>query len=306
MWIYQGLVSALFLGLYDVSRKHALRLNAAMPVIFLSNLCAMAVILPVMAFCYFTPSLAARLHLHLAYLPVAGHALVLAKSAVVYLSWLLSYYSIKQLPVTLAGPIGATAPVWTLLGGVALFGERLTAGQYLGFMVMAVSYAFLSSISGKEGIKFSSNKGVLAMVLASILAATSGLFDKYLINRLGYHPTAVQAWFMIYLVPIAGVVAWISSHSHSGEIPGFRWTLSIPAIGVMLVIADVFYFTALGMPNSLVSVLAMVRASSVVVSFIVGGMFFAEARLAIKSLALTGIVCGLFLVLHKGLAGSVH
>lgn len=306
MWVYLGLVSALFLGLYDVNRKHALQLNTAAPVIFLSNLCAMAVILPVMALCYFNPSLAARLHLDLAHLPIAGHPLVFAKSGVVYLSWSLSYYSFKQLPVTLAGPIGATAPVWTLLGAVALFGERLTAAQYVGFIIMAFSYVFLSSVSSKEGIRLASNKAVLAMVIASVLAAASGLFDKYLINGLGYHPIAVQAWFMIYLVPIAGMVAWIASCSHRGERPRFRWTWSIPAIGVILVVADVFYFMALAMPNSLVCVLAMVRASSVVVSFIVGGMFFAEARLALKSLALTGIVCGLFLVLHKGLGGLVH
>jgi len=34
MWIGLGLLSALCLGLYDVSKKHALRENAVLPVLF--------------------------------------------------------------------------------------------------------------------------------------------------------------------------------------------------------------------------------------------------------------------------------
>ncbi len=37
-WIAASLVSAFFLGLYDLSKKHALRDNAVLPVLFLSTL----------------------------------------------------------------------------------------------------------------------------------------------------------------------------------------------------------------------------------------------------------------------------
>ena len=42
-WIAASLVSAFFLGLYDLSKKHALRDNAVLPVLFLSTVCGAAV-----------------------------------------------------------------------------------------------------------------------------------------------------------------------------------------------------------------------------------------------------------------------
>jgi transporter family protein len=57
MWLYLGIISALFLGIYDVSRKHALRENAVMPVLFFSNLCAMPMAMLVIALSRLTPEL---------------------------------------------------------------------------------------------------------------------------------------------------------------------------------------------------------------------------------------------------------
>ena len=42
-WIAASLVSAFFLGCYDLSKKHALRENAVVPVLFLSTICGAVV-----------------------------------------------------------------------------------------------------------------------------------------------------------------------------------------------------------------------------------------------------------------------
>jgi len=300
MWIYLGILSALFLGIYDINRKHALRGNPVTPVILLSTLSAMPLVLAVIVFSRLAPALMQQAHLYVPPAPWIAHLHLLNKAAIVTAAWILSYYGMRGLPVSIAGPIGATAPVWTLLGAVVLFGERLTMSQYGGFAVMGISYALLSAIGNKEGVSFASNRYVLAVVASAVLGAVSGLYDKFLINILGYHPLLVQAWFMMYLVPVTGLVLLCQSalEGRSWRDWSLRWRWSIPAIGLTLVLADVLYFNALGLPGSLVSVLSMIRAGSVAVSFVLAGLLFCEARLTAKAIALVGIMAGLFIVMH--------
>ncbi|MDH7598244.1 MAG: EamA family transporter [Sedimentisphaerales bacterium] len=276
-----------------------MRDNPVPPVIFISTLAAMPLVLGVIILSRIMPTLVQAVHLYVPSAPWAAHLHLFIKAAIVTAAWMLSYYGMKGLPVSIAGPIGATAPAWTLIGGVLLFGERLTTTQFAGFVLMGLSYAALSAIGNKEGISFVSNRYVLAMAMASILSAVSGLYDKFLINVLGYHPLLVQAWFMVYLVPTSGLVliaCWVKEGRSLHRPLHWRW--SIPAIGLTLVVADVLYFNALGQPGSLVSVLSMIRAGSVAVSFVLAGLLFSEVRLPAKALALTGIMAGLFVITH--------
>lgn len=49
-------------------------------------------------------------------------------SVLVASSWICSYFAVKHLPVSLASPVRATGPVWTLLGAVLVLGERHRPG----------------------------------------------------------------------------------------------------------------------------------------------------------------------------------
>jgi transporter family protein len=67
-------------------------------------------------------------------------------------------------------------------------------------------------------------------------------------------------------------------------------------IGLLLTIADVAYFKAISCEGTLISLLATVRSSSVVVSFLAGALFFGEVRMLQKSVALAGVLIGIFLL----------
>jgi transporter family protein len=298
MWLYLGVISALFLGMYDVSRKHALRENAVMPVLFLSTMCAASAVVPVIVLSRMAPELMLKAGLFIPSASVMTHLHLFNKAVIVSASWVLSYYAMKNLPISIVSPVGAISPVWTLLGALILFHEHLTTIQYVGFAVMALSYYCLSSIGDKEGIVFYSNKWILFILLASVLGAASALYDKYLISNLGYPPLVVQAWFLIYLVPVLGLAAGLFQLPGRRHDAPFVWRWSIPAIAVTLILADVLYFRALAYSGSLISMLSIIRASCVLVSFFVGGIFFCELRLRSKAIALTGIIIGMCLILR--------
>lgn len=296
MWLYLGIFSAVFLGLYDITRKHALRGNAVLPVLFFATLAEALLLLPVALLSPISPEFMTKLGLFIPQFDRVAHLLFFVKAIIVAAIWMLGYFSIKHLPISIYSPIGASGPAWTLIGAILIFGERLTAIQWAAFGVLFVSYYIFSVVGSREGIVFHTNKWVIFLFMAVLLTAVSALFDKYLIQTLGYSAIGVQVWFVLYMVPILGVIVTVFWWPRRARYTPFEWRWLIPLIGVLLTIADIAYFKAIGREGTLISLLAAVRSSSAVVSFLAGAVFWGEVRMPQKSVALAGVIIGIFLL----------
>jgi transporter family protein len=296
VWLYLGIFSAVFLGLYDITRKHALRGNAVLPVLFFATLTEALLLLPVALLSPLSPEMMTRLGLFIPHCGWVAHLLFFLKAVIVAVLWVLAYFSIKNLPISIFSPLAASIPAWTLMGAMLLFGERLTTQQWLAFGILFTFYYVFSVVGSREGIVFHSNKWVIFLFVAVLLSAVSSLSDKFLIQTLGYSPLAVQVWFMLYMVPILGfslLVFWLPGRAKHTP---FEWRWIIPLIGLLLTIADVAYFKAVGCEGTLISLLSAVRSSSAVVSFLAGAVIFGEVRILQKSFALAGVTIGVFLL----------
>ncbi|MDD5063662.1 MAG: DMT family transporter [Phycisphaerae bacterium] len=296
MWLYLGIFSAVFLGLYDITRKHALRGNAVLPVLFFATLAEALLLLPVALLSPTAPEFMTRLGLFIPQFGWTAHLLFFSKAILVAAIWMLGYFSIKHLPISIYSPISASGPAWTLVGAILIFGEQLTVMQWAAFGILIVSYYIFAIVGSREGIVFHTNKWVIFLFMAVLLTAASSLLDKYLIQTLGYSAVGVQVWFILYMVPIFGFAVlafWLPSRAKHTP---FEWRWIIPLIGVLLTIADIAYFKAIGCEGTLISLLAAVRSSSAVVSFLAGAIFFGEVRMLQKSWALAGVLVGVFLL----------
>lgn len=297
-WIWAGVASAIILGLYDLLKKHAVTGNAVLPVLFWGQIAAAAVWLPLIAISRLGPETLPSF-LQVAPLTLIDHLRLLAKSVLVGTSWVFAYFALKNLPVSLVAPIRATSPVWTLFGAILLYGERPSAGQWLGIIVTIMGFLLLSLAGKHEGVRFHRDQWVLCVIAATLLGAASSLYDKYLLNSLGYDAATVQAWFSVYLViyftPLA--YGWWRSWWPRGI---FRWRWSIPVIGWALLAADFLYFRALEDPEAMISVLACVRRGSAVVSFAGGLLLFRELNGWRKLPALLSILMGVILLVASG------
>ena len=297
MWVYLGIVSAIFLGMYDVSRKHALRQNAVLPVLFLSTVFGALFVLPLVLLSRLTPAAVSSHAFYVPSLPWVGHLHVLGKAMIVSLAWTLSYLALKNLPISIVSPVSAIGPVWTLLGAVIMFHEHPTALQYAGFGVMVLSYWWFSLIGGREGILFYNNRWIAFAILATMLGAASAMYDKLLIQRLAYPPMAVQAWFSLYIVPVLGAFVLFFWWPGRKRYTPFTWRWSILTIGLMLLAADFLYYRALTYQGSLIAMLSSLRCAYIVISLFVGGLLFKECRISSKLTAVAGILVGVFLIL---------
>lgn len=310
MWVVYALVSASLLGLYDVFKKKSLQGNAVIPVLLINT---------VICTLFFLPSIVGSLTGMISpdsrlYIPDGGwheHKLVIIKAFVVLSSWICGYFAIKKLPLTIVGPVNATRPVMTLVGAMLIFGERLNLLQWAGVCMAIFSFWMLSRSGKKEGIDFKSNVWVLLLVAAAVLGACSGLYDKYLMasSGAGLDRLFVQGWYNLYQAVIMGIImllVWLPERKRAlaQAVPGTRpdyvpfvWKWTIPFISLALTAADLAYLYALTMPGAMISVVSMIRRSSVLVSFVFGAVVFHEKNLRSKALDLVFVLLSLILLL---------
>lgn len=293
MWLILGLISAVFLGLYDVCKKASLKENAVLPVLFLATVSTALpfAILGSLSWWLGPESLGRA---YVAPVSLHVHGLLMVKALIVASSWVCAYFAYKHLPLTLGAPIRASQPVLTLLGAMLIFSERFSILGWCGIMTALGSYFALSIAGQKEGVRFAGNKWVGLLLLGTFLGAVSSLYDKYLLCR--YAPMVVQAYFSLYLVVILGLVFALCWWPQRRQHTAFQWRWTIPAIGLLLAVADFCYFNALALPGSQIALLSVVRRSNVLVSFSLGALIFKEKNIRQKALALTGIVIGIILI----------
>ncbi len=300
MWIVLGISSALFLGFYDVGRKHAVNENAVLPVLWSATVCGAVLVIPVIILSRFFPDFMMKTGL---YVPVIGpraHLFLFFKAVIVAASWTFGFFALKHLPISIFAPIRSTSPFWTLIGAVFVFHEQPTATQWTGLVVILFSYYGFMLLSNREGISFHRNKWVFLLILETIIGSISGLYDKLLIQKMGFSPMVVLTWFSFYIVVILSVLTLILWYPGRGKISPFQWRWSIPLAGILLVCSDFLYFRALSYSAALIALLIVIRRLNVVVSFFVGGHLFREVNRGLKFIALTGLLAGVFLILLTG------
>ncbi len=296
-WLLLSILSALCLGGYDLLKKHALRDNAVPPVLFYGIVAKVLVWLPFVVLSSVAPDAVPVDYLRLPDISQRDHLCLIAKSALVSFSWIFGYFALKHLPLSTAGPIRSTGPLWTIVLAVVLFGEQPSARQWGGVVIILSAFYAFAWMGKREGIHFGRNRWVWYMLGATILGACSSIYDKYLLQRLGLEPTTVQAWFSMYLVVVLlpFYIGWKCrwwSRGHS-----FTWKWSVPLVGIGLLVADMLYFTAIRHPEALISVISPVRRMSVVITFLAGVIFHKErSNVRWKLCCLVVLLVGVFLL----------
>ncbi len=115
-WLLPIIFSALTLGFYDICKKDAVKNNSVMPALFFATLSGSI---------FFVLATAASGNISGAVTcPLSHYLLTLLKSVIVGSSWVCVFYAMRELPITLASPLRATAPMWTMIGGLIIFHDR--------------------------------------------------------------------------------------------------------------------------------------------------------------------------------------
>lgn len=297
MWLILAFTSAALLGFYDVFKKKSLKDNTVIPVLFLNTLFCSLIFLPLIVF-----SACGMIDENQTlYIPVSGweaQKYILLKSCIVLSSWIFGYFGMKHLPLTIVGPINATRPVMVLIGALLVFGEQLNLYQWVGVILAILSFFMLSKSGKKEGIDFKHDKWIYFIVLASVLGAISGLYDKYLMaspdnGGVGLDRMVVQSYYNFYQFGMMGAMMLLLWYPRRKQTTPFRWDWCIILISLFLSAADFVYFYSLSLDGAMISIVSMIRRGSVVVSFLFGAMVFREKNLKSKAIDLLLVLLGM-------------
>lgn len=293
MWLILAFISAALLGFYDTSKKASLKDNAVLPVLLLNTVFSTLIFSPFLldhliggGWFAGTP-----LDSSISAFTTRAHLLVFVKAIIVLSSWILGYFGLKHLPLTLVGPINASRPVLVLVGAMLIFGERLNIYQWAGVLLTILSIYIMSRAGKKENIDFKSNRWIWCVAGATLLGAVSGLYDKHIMRSL--NPMFVQSWFNLYQMVMMTVICAFLWYPRRHQGTPFRWSWAIPLISIFICMADFAYFSALHDAGSMISVVSLVRRSSVIISFACGAIIFKERNLKAKALDLGLILLGM-------------
>lgn len=117
MWILLAVLSAFLLGIYDVFKKRSVVGNNVLAVLFLNTLFSALFLIPIIInnFVYGQETVTID--------TLCSHAKIMLKSVIVLTAWILGYFGVKHLPLTITGPISATRPVLVLIGALIIYGN---------------------------------------------------------------------------------------------------------------------------------------------------------------------------------------
>lgn len=275
MWIWMTLGSALLLGVYDVAKKQALKQNGVLWVLLIATALSSLLLSPFLT--------AGTMH---------DHMRMILKAILVTSSWISGLAALKSLPITTASSIKASRPIIVVALSLAIFGEKLNAWQWAGVITVIFALWLLSRSSRKDGIAFAKSRGVAYMVVSVLTGAASALFDKYIMADM--QPLFVQSWANVYITAMLGACTLVQRFVAKSEFKPFKWDWTLVVIAVFITAADMLYFFALKQDGALLSVISLIRRSSVIVTFGLGAWLFKEHNIKDKAIDLAIILLGLF------------
>jgi len=298
IWLWAAVGSALLLGLYDVAKKSALQRNGVLDVLLWSTVVSTLPFSPLIISSLAGWHLAEGTMFEMNRGTSSNHLQIMVKAFLVTLSWISGFLGLKHLPITTVGIIKASRPVFVILGCILIFGERLNFCQWAGVVTAMTALYLLGRSSRREGIDFKRNKWVFCMAASVLFGVMSALFDKYIMREMD--AIFVQGWCNLYIsFFMAAIVICIRAFKGRGGaiLPAFRWDWTIVVIALFITVADFLYFYSLSCSDSLLSVISILRRSSVVVTFLFGAVMFHEKNLWAKGLETLLLLFGMALLL---------
>ena len=278
MWIWLSLVSACLLGLYDVCKKKALGSNSVLWVLFAAT---------GLSTLFLAPWLRAG--------TPAEHLQLSFKAVLVTTSWVSGLLGMKFLPLTTVSTIKGSRPVFVVLFSILLFGQKLALLQWVGVLLALSALGLLSVSSKKEVGAEARTRGFVHMGISVLAGVASALYDKYIMAQM--EPVFVQSWSNLYITVILALCLGVQALLQRDNFKKFEWDWTLVIIAVLITVSDFIYFYSLKSPGSMLSIISVMRRSSVIFTFIFGALIFKERNVKVKAFALSVMAAGVLLLL---------
>jgi len=272
LWIFFVVIYALLKGGREGMKKAAVKKSSSNEILFFYTLIGFILTLPFSKGAF---------SLDITYIFYA-----FLKAAVCCTAWLFSLIAIRNMPVSLYGIMDLSRVVFSTALGVFVLGESFTLSKAVGFLLVIIGL-MLVNLKKNSDSKGMSLSVLVAALLNCFFNAVSGTMDKVLMQNI--EASQLQFWFMLFMTLIYAVILVIKKERVS--IKSIKNNYWIPLMSLSLVVGDRLLFEANANPQSEVTLMTLIKQSSVVVTILTGWLVFKEKHILYK-LFCTMIVLG--------------
>ena len=260
LWIIFVLIYGLLKGSREGMKKAALKKSSSMEILFFYTLIGFVLTLPYL-----------KIALQLAPIYIFW---AFVKAAVCCTAWFFSLSAIKSMSVSLYGIMDLSRMIFSTLLGILVLGESLTFYKATG-MLLVLAGLFLVNMKKSTSTKGLTIYSLTAALLCCFFNAISGTMDKILMQ----HMTSkqLQFWFMFFMALIYGIIILIRKEKISFS--SIRTNYWVPLMSISLVLGDLLLFEANANPESQVTVMTVIKQSSVIVTVLTGWIVFKEKNI---------------------------
>lgn len=195
--------------------------------------------------------------------------------------------------VSLYGITDLSRMVFSTLLGVIVLGESFTLQKAIGVLLVVAGLMLANLKKTSSGTKEITLPVLAAVLLNCFLNAVSGTMDKVLMKYM--LSSQLQFWFMLFTTLIYGIILLVRREKIS--IKTLKNNYWVPLMSISLIIGDRLLFEANKSPLSEVTVMTVIKQSSVIVTVLTGWLVFKEKHILYKMMCTLIVLSGIFIAL---------
>lgn len=272
-WVLFTLVFGLCKGFREGIKKKALEKSSTFEVLFLYTFIGFLIVIPTAKDIFSVPW--------------KYYFFILIKSTLVFTAWICSFNSIKHMPVSLYGVMDMSRVVFSTVMGITIMGEDATLKQMAGLVLVMLGLVLVNL--NRKGDKEVSRKYLLLTLFSCLLNATSGVMDKWLTKTVT--SGQLQFWYMFFMTAMYGMYILISKTRIS--VKTLKTNYWILILAVIFIIGDRALFIANSNPESRVTVMTLIKQSSVLAAILAGRIMYKEKGTLWRTLCALLVVAGI-------------
>lgn len=207
-----------------------------------------------------------------------------------------------QLDSSVSGALNALTPIFVLLMGALLFGQKIRKESLLG-IVIGFAGTIILVISGSGGELGELNLGVFLIIAATFCYGLNVNIIKYKLP--GISSLSIAAISLVCMVPMAGGLLWGFTDIAQISSRGVEWEYSLAAVVGLGIVATGF---ALILFNRLVQLTNPVFTSTVTYIIPIVALFWGtldgEKLQQIQLMGMAAVIIGVYIANRKVPAGA--
>lgn len=278
-WVILIFLYAIVIGFYNCAKKKAVSKNSIYEVFAWFSIIA-----------FMATTLISKNVLEIHYIDLL---FILLRTLLISASWLMAGYAINRIPISLYAVIMLSKILFSVIFSIIFLGEKITLTVLIGMIIVILGLVLVNNNSDEREDKEISKKELFILLFSCLLSSIAVILDKKIL----YNITSgqLQFWFLLFLAIILWIILMVKQKGFKYQIVKNNYW--IPVMAISLVIADRLLFMANEIPESMVSVMTILKQFSTIEIIILGKIMFKEKKILRKLLCSTLIIIGIIFTL---------